>query len=139
MATSNSMECHIERDPNSGCWLWSGAVRGGYGRVAHDGKNCAAHRVSYELHRGAIPPRLHIDHLCNTRLCVRPDHLEAVTQAENNFRANRRAKLKRTHCARGHEYSEANLLFYRGFRLCRACKHIRSAAARARNRSRGAS
>jgi hypothetical protein len=49
-----------------------------------------AHRVSYEAAYGPIPAGLHIDHLCRVRKCVRPEHLEAVTQGENNLRAFRR-------------------------------------------------
>jgi hypothetical protein len=48
------------------------------------------HRLVYELVRGPIPAGQHIDHLCGVRRCVNPDHLEAVTQAINNQRANRK-------------------------------------------------
>ena len=73
------------------CWLWTGAVgTSGYGRIGEGARVLQAHRVAYELFVGRIPEGLHIDHLCSVRLCVRPDHLEAVTQHENNIRANRR-------------------------------------------------
>jgi len=39
---------------------------------------------------GPIPDGLHLDHLCANPPCVRPDHLEPVTQAENNRRAAQR-------------------------------------------------
>jgi len=74
-----------------GCWYWTGAIgTGGYGRIGTgEGKRLEqAHRVAYELYVGPIPEGLHIDHLCRTRSCVRPDHLEPVPQAENNRRAN---------------------------------------------------
>ena len=77
----------------NGCMIFTGATAGaGYGVV---GKGPAGagyyyvHRVSYEHHKGPIPEGLTIDHLCRVKLCVNPDHLEAVTQAENNRRIPR--------------------------------------------------
>jgi hypothetical protein len=37
----------------------------------------------YELEVGPIPPGMLIDHMCRTRLCVRPAHLRVVTDAQN--------------------------------------------------------
>lgn len=42
----------------------------------------------YEQEVGPIPEGLAIDHLCRQTSCVRPDHLEAVTYAENLHRSN---------------------------------------------------
>jgi hypothetical protein len=39
--------------------------------------------------------------------CVNPDHLEPVTQAENNRRAAAH-RPKPTHCINGHAFSEEN-------------------------------
>ena len=78
-----------------GCWIWSGAVhKSGYGNIRWKGKSTVAHRVIYELTKGEIPLELVIDHLCNVKLCVNPDHLEAVTYSLNTQRA-----WDRTHCA----------------------------------------
>ena len=70
----------VSPEPNSGCWLWTGADTRGYGAL---GKNGLAHRVSFEMHVGPILPGLTLDHLCRTPACVNPAHLEPVTLAEN--------------------------------------------------------
>ena len=70
-----------------GCWMWTASTRGsaGYGRFTRKGSRGAvlAHRYSYEMTHGPIPRALVIDHLCCNPGCVRPSHLEAVTQQVN--------------------------------------------------------
>jgi hypothetical protein len=41
------------------------------------------HRKHYEQFKGPIPDGLEIDHTCRNTRCVNPEHLEAVTHAEN--------------------------------------------------------
>jgi hypothetical protein len=78
-----------------GCWIWKGAVHAtGYGQIKWKGQSTVAHRVVYELTKGAIPKGLYLDHLCSVKLCVNPEHLEPVTQKVNIQRA-----WNRNHCA----------------------------------------
>lgn len=78
---------------SNGCWIWTGAQDpAGYGRIGIGDTTFMAHRISHELYIGPIPAGLHVDHLCRITACVNPDHLEAVTQAENNRRAARNRK-----------------------------------------------
>jgi hypothetical protein len=66
------------------CWLWTGArTHAGYGLLTINYANHYAHRWSYELHVGPIPPGLDLDHLCRVRHCVNPEHLEPVTRKTN--------------------------------------------------------
>lgn len=70
------------------CWLWPGNLTGdGYGRLKDNGKEVRAHRVVYEALVGSIPEGMHLHHLCRTRNCVNPEHLEPVTNQENTRRA----------------------------------------------------
>ena len=60
----------------------------GYARVWIKGRPRVAHRVAYEVIKGPVPEGLDLDHLCRTRSCVNPDHLEPVTVTENNQRGD---------------------------------------------------
>lgn len=67
-----------------GCWLWTaGQFKDGYGGYGIGRKVYRAHRVAFEDANGPIAPGLVIDHRCRVKLCVRPDHLQAVTQSVN--------------------------------------------------------
>lgn len=64
-----------------GCWLWTGPTNGRYGRI---GRRTYAHRASYEIANGPIPEGMFVMHLCDTPLCVRPDHLTIGTAKDNS-------------------------------------------------------
>jgi len=70
---------------SDGCWLWEGPVHSaGYGRFLGGDDQWLAHRWAFEYHHSLeIPSGLVLDHLCEVKLCVNPDHLEVVTQQEN--------------------------------------------------------
>lgn len=114
------------------CWQWTAATDpAGYGRAAaEDGTIWLAHRLAYVLAVGPVPESTpHLDHLCRNTSCVRPDHLEPVTQAENN----RRAQAAKTHCPHGHPLVEENVyLRPSGSRECRTCMRESSKARYAR-------
>lgn len=68
-----------------GCWEWfAGFVApAGYGIFNFKGHNCYAHRVSWELVHGEIPPGMNVLHKCDNPLCVRPSHLFLGSLADN--------------------------------------------------------
>ena len=70
-----------------GCWEWEGAkTNNGHASFWFDGHSVMAHRFAYELMVGPVPDGLVMDHACRNRACVRPDHVEPVTQSENVIR-----------------------------------------------------
>jgi len=113
-------------DQSGSCWLWTGYVKpNGYASFyPGGGRHVAkvyAHRFSYELANGPIPDGMEIDHACNVRHCVNPEHLDVVTHRGNLDRA----KSRRTHCKYGHPFSGDNLYVHGGYRYCRTCRLAR--------------
>lgn len=104
------------------CWLWTGYTSAGYGRFWDGTHVIPAHRWAWEQVNGPIADGLHCDHLCRTRNCVNPKHLELVTIAENIRRGEtgKHNKIK-THCPHGHEYTPENTAIYAGRRNCKTC------------------
>jgi hypothetical protein len=75
---------HVDKR-DDGCWVWTGATRsGGYG-VFHDGERSrAAYRFSWELAYGPLAEGLAVSHVCGTRRCVRPEHLQLVNASDRS-------------------------------------------------------
>lgn len=85
-------------DKTGECWEWIGYVSTtGYGALRKNSVPYYAHRLSYELVFGSIPDGLVIDHKCRNKICVNPEHLEAVTQRENIHRRG----CSRSECPKG--------------------------------------
>ncbi|WP_152203604.1 HNH endonuclease [Georgenia thermotolerans] len=82
-------------DPSQ-CWEWQ-SVRNpsGYGKFWLNGRTDLAHRVSYKLHHGPIPPGIHVRHTCDNPPCVNPSHLLLGTGKDNARDALERGRYRR--------------------------------------------
>lgn len=124
-------------EPNSGCWLWLGAVvtgkkSGPYGVTNRTGeqRSILAHRASYEVYIGAIPDKMQIDHTCQNTFCINPEHLEAVTSKEHCRRTVMRWLGGK--CQRGHLMDVKNTWVEKtGYGHCRRCHADNEARKRA--------
>jgi hypothetical protein len=85
----NVTEEQLERfwskvDMSGECWEWLGTRQdGGYGQFSVNKRYQYAHRLSFELAHGEIPPKTEIDHVCHNRACVNPGHLRLATSSQN--------------------------------------------------------
>lgn len=128
------------------CWNWLACRnQDGYGafgigsRADGTRRIIGAHRWAYEFAIGPIPDGMEIDHICHTRYCVRPDHLQVVTPVMNKKLAEfdhlGQWQKSKTHCPSGHPYDEANThIGTKGERKCRTCNRLRAIKWRANQR-----
>ncbi len=115
------------------CWCWLGKPNKlGYGAIQVDHRSRPAYRVGYELLVGPVPDGLVLDHLCRVPICVRPSHLEPVTQAENALRGYgiMAEYARKTVCVNGHPLVGPDARLYddpRG-RVCIPCHNANQRA-----------
>jgi hypothetical protein len=141
----------LYRGTPGNCWLWTGSNRHGkdapkgqfgesYGGFKIDGCKASAHRYAYEQAHGPIPVGMVTDHLCRRRNCVRPDHLEVVTQRTNVGRgtAPTGVNARKTECVRGHDLTDPTNVRVtypswqpNGMRRCLTCERTYRARKRA--------
>lgn len=125
-------------EKTDGCWQWRGSVTGyGYGQYGHGlpGLTMRVHKLAWEAQNGPVPVGLVLDHLCRNRLCVRPDHLQAVPNRVNVLRGEGLSAVnaRKRHCRRGHPFSDRDA---DGRRRCEQCERIKYEARLIRDRER---
>ena len=93
------------------CWNWTGSkFITGYGYLYGINRTKVyAHRFSYFYFNNALDEKLVVDHLCNNRLCVNPEHLKLCSHKININRGNapnilvKKERLRTSVCKNGHD------------------------------------
>jgi hypothetical protein len=148
-------------EPNTGCWIWTGAyTRRGYGMISLGGrksKTLTASHASLKVHGIEVPLGMQVNHKCDNKWCVNPEHLWVGTQSDNmrdmwrkgrgvggkgnlgRKRAEHEIRRGGQHhnwgkrksvCKHGHELVEENTFLGKdGHRRCLACRNARALAA----------
>ncbi|MGI0130982.1 MAG: HNH endonuclease [Thermoplasmata archaeon] len=114
------------------CWIFTGTPSERYGKLRWEGTMFYAHRLTYELLRGPIPPKHDLHHDCKHHRCLNPAHMTPLTRSahtalEGNVYPYREKAWAHersvTHCPHGHPYDESNTYRdRRGRRSCRVCR-----------------
>ena len=86
-------------EPNTGCWLWLGAVDGcGYGKIQRatpsGTRNYGIHRLAFQLAHGPVPAGHVVMHRCDNPPCVNPAHLTHGTVADNAHDRDRKGRRR---------------------------------------------
>lgn len=87
-----------EPENDQSCWIWKGKLNPrGYGHVTMrvpdkpNPVNRLAHREMWVLVNKPACPLAYddcVDHICETKACINPDHLRVLSRLANSYRAN---------------------------------------------------
>lgn len=120
----------IQKTEN-GCWLWTGRIiTYGYPiifkprTIDHKKSSILVHRWIYQQYKGQIPKGFDVHHVCNNKVCVNPNHLEALDRNTHLKKGNSPSTVnsKKTHCNRGHSLDNAYIEKPNGKRHCIICR-----------------
>jgi HNH endonuclease len=90
------------------CWIWTGQIHEGYGRIRINKRAHTAHRVLWALLFGEPSDDICVCHKCDNPQCMRPEHMFLGTRADNN--ADRESKGRyRPHGQAGEAHHAAKL------------------------------
>lgn len=118
------------------CWIYDGFTtqKMPYPRVTFWGNVFMVHRLSAAIYLGLNldDSEEHACHktICPNKNCWNPEHLyvgDRSTNMQDTVKLRTHPETRKTHCARGHEYTPENTRIYERKRKCRTCNRINSA------------
>lgn len=133
----------------TGCWEWNGGAGprsyGSFFIKKQKGKSIRplAHRVSYFIYNGFYSDEFKVCHKCDNPECVNPSHLFLGTQLDNLTDCKEKGRFynqQKTHCKRGHEFTESNIYWTgrnKDRRECLLCKRAYKRSWRQARRQKG--
>ncbi len=106
MTLTERLNFYSVPEPNTGCTLWFGGLKGRsrrdaqtkteerYGVLSFHGLTKPAHVWAWESVNGPLPAGLIVMHKCDFPPCINPDHLKAGTQRENITDRDRKGRQR---------------------------------------------
>jgi len=111
------------------CVLWTGYCdKDGYGTFYFRKKQRRAHRVAYYVNFGDIADGMVVDHVCQNRHCVNPQHLRQVTPLQNTMENSKSVgaiNKAKTVCKNGHPFDKVYGTVKKQ-RYCSICENAKS-------------
>lgn len=83
-------EFMVRTEPSGDCLRWVSSKTVGYANCWYKGAPWKAHRLAYHLSNGEDISNRPIHHKCANKWCVKPEHLQLATTAENTLEMNAR-------------------------------------------------
>lgn len=128
-------EGRVVAGPN-GCIIWTGSRQhGGYGQLRVKMKMKRANRVACEEAHGPPPEgKPYALHSCDNPPCVNGYHLRWGSNSDNMQDRRERGRARtantgKTHCKRGHGFTEENTYVWKSAtktqRSCKTCYKVR--------------
>lgn len=115
-------------DSTTGCWLYTGNKREGYGYFTYRSKNHSVHRLSAHVWLGIpLNSKEQVNHkqICPNRHCFNPEHIYRGNQSQNL--KDYYELIDTGKCPKGHDKSfmyEYLSKDGKRFRWCRQCRKV---------------
>jgi hypothetical protein len=129
-----------EYNRETGCLVWRKSRDSyNYGTFGFQGRAWKATRWIKSVVEGSpVSEGIEVRHTCNNPPCVALHHLKLGTHADNmqdRLKSGNHPAASKTHCVRGHEFTEANTyITTKGYRQCKACQRKSRQAYESRRR-----
>ena len=74
-------QCYLEEE--TGCWIYTGHQSARAPQIRFNGIKQLCSRMSYIMHKGAIPENICVCHTCDNPRCLNPEHMFLGSHQDN--------------------------------------------------------